>query len=169
MSPRDAGLPSPRTRVGYTPSFDGVLNNGESWVARRRASEASLKSGVGPSRDVNGEHSHDGKASEIREEEEDHGSAAPTRNGQVRNNLRQPSPSPRVDTSASGGAISSENQSIGIEAGIAQMSLGTNSSNGLDSPGGTATIPGPPPGLLDVAAVEWSYKDPSGQVQGIAA
>jgi PERQ amino acid-rich with GYF domain-containing protein len=25
---------------------------------------------------------------------------------------------------------------------------------------------GPPPGLIDLAAVEWSYKDPTGQVQG---
>ncbi|KAL0576818.1 kinesin-like protein, partial [Marasmius crinis-equi] len=62
-SPRDVGLPSPR-RLGHTPSFDGVLNGGESWVARRRASE-----GLGKIAGVTREPS--GEENEIREEEEE--------------------------------------------------------------------------------------------------
>ncbi|KAF7367313.1 GYF domain-containing protein [Mycena sanguinolenta] len=63
MSPRDTALPSPRTRLGHTPTFDGVLNGGESWVARRRASEAKAVA-----RDAD---HHEGPNLEIREEDED--------------------------------------------------------------------------------------------------
>lgn len=56
---------SPRTRI--TPGFDGVLaGGGESWTARRRASEGLSRAGMVASRDENGiDHGPD-----IREESE---------------------------------------------------------------------------------------------------
>jgi len=161
MTPRDAALSSPRARVGYTPSFDGVFNSGESWVARRRASEASLKSGVGSSR----EHGDqlDNKTSEIREEEENSG-RQPQNDGQVEDtvNVNQPDPS-----SFSALPQSSHNESNLLESQIAAVDLSTGVS-GLNVPEPLNSHPsnGPAPSISDLASVEWSYKDPSGQVQG---
>ncbi|KAF7310551.1 GYF domain-containing protein [Mycena chlorophos] len=103
QTPVSPALPSPRTRFGQPPTFDGVLNGGESWVARRRLSEAKA---TNASRDPE---SHDGRTTDIREEDEDPPKpAAP---------VKQPTP------------------------------------------------PNPPP-PQDLAAVQWSYLDPQGQLQG---
>jgi len=167
-SPRDIGLPSPRTRVGLTPTFDGVLNGGESWVARRRTSEGLLRAGgSGTSRDLGGEYQQDGKGSEIREEEEN--GHVVERKGEVHDkpSAHQPSQSPHPDTSPSGGDASKESilpENLTRNMGLAHLSL-TGNCPSVDSLTSGSVI-GSPPGLPDLASVEWSYLDPQGQVQG---
>ncbi|KAJ3516789.1 hypothetical protein NLJ89_g912 [Agrocybe chaxingu] len=151
LSPREA---SPRTRVGYTPNFDGVLNSGESWVARRRASEASMKPANGQIR----EELDPGAKAGILEEKEDE-PAGISRTHQADGSFLPSSSSPRI--------LSAEPQQYVGNANNA------NNRNAFSLNGTTSAYSqpnqaeaGPPPGLVDLAAVEWSYKDPTGQVQG---
>ncbi|KAJ7102390.1 hypothetical protein B0H15DRAFT_814411 [Mycena belliarum] len=142
LSPRDAALPSPRTRIGHTPTFDGVLNGGESWVARRRASEAKAIGNA--SRD-------EGRGPELREEDEDAnldsgGNAAPQ-------DLPQTKPSPSRDPPTV--------QPKTDEA----ASYSPHLKNGADLKA-TAVANGPSPGMVDLPSVQWSYLDPQGQLQG---
>jgi PERQ amino acid-rich with GYF domain-containing protein len=160
MSARDAAIPAPRNRVGFTPNFDGVLNSGDSWVARRRASESSLKAGVGTSRDQGDQ--LDNKASEIQEEEEDGGQQHQSQeHGEEKSGVSQ-----QHATSITGPSQSSNNVSLldgqTVATDMARLSIGAN-----DSTVKNITSNGPPPSIPDLASVEWSYKDPSGQIQGI--
>ncbi|TFK36780.1 hypothetical protein BDQ12DRAFT_724615 [Crucibulum laeve] len=153
MSPRDGGQPSPRTRGGYTPGFDGVLSSGESWVARRRASEASLKAGA--SAREGGEH-HEEKVIREEKEEEEISGPHPT----VKSSRISPSPGSQQ--------LQPDNQQSGdfsetVRGTNIEQFPGNNIAETL--PGGLRNV-GPPPGLQDLASIEWSYKDPSGQVQG---
>lgn len=154
MSPRDAAVPSPRTRVGYTSNFDGVLNNGDSWVARRRASEASLKSGAGTFRD-SGDQAPDGKAPEIREEEEDGNHEPRKENGDEPDSLSGGSSSKTI----SDGAAFQDDPNISTN--MSHLSLDTYNQPAQEQMGN-----GPPPGITDLTSIEWSYKDPQGQIQG---
>ncbi|KAJ7655269.1 hypothetical protein DFH06DRAFT_496661 [Mycena polygramma] len=145
LSPRDAALPSPRTRLGHTPTFDGVLNGGESWVSRRRASEAKAVGNA--SRDA------EARGPEIREEDED---PNPNSGGKsVPHEIPQataspsPDPPPPAPQPKTGDRVS---QSPQVQNG-----------SGL---GGSVVPNGPPPGILDLASVQWSYLDPQGQLQG---
>lgn len=151
LSPRDPA----RSRGSYTPGFDGVLNNGESWVSRRRASETAGKS-VTTSKEAT-ENFQEIKASGIREEkEEDYGNSTQS-NTDIDSNLFSTHSSPEKRYASS----SSEN--------IQDTSRNTLSANGSvnsDPFGPNHASVGPPPGLVDLASVEWSYKDPTGQVQG---
>ncbi|KAF9535741.1 hypothetical protein CPB83DRAFT_842258 [Crepidotus variabilis] len=149
-SPRD--VVPPRTRVGHTPNFDGVLNNGESWVARRRASEASMKAAT-----------RDGQTLEqapvtsgIREEkEEDHPAATQQVNGDGHASLS--SSSPDYNGAVSGGtSISNDVVQMGAEHNV----------SGIGSSGNERTNIVSPPGLIDPNTIQWSYKDPTGQTQG---
>ncbi|KAJ6604179.1 hypothetical protein DFH09DRAFT_300736 [Mycena vulgaris] len=146
LSPRDAALPSPRTRLGHTPTFDGVLNGGESWVARRRASEA--KSVGNASRDPD---HHEGRSLELREEDED----------ASLNSGGNPIPHETPQTTAS---PSHDPPATQPKAGDG-ASYSPHIQNGSDLTGTTAPN-GPPPGILDLASVQWSYLDPQGQLQG---
>lgn len=150
-----------RPRMGYTPSFDGVLNNGESWVARRRTSEASLKSGNAPGRDVDGPQT--AKAFGIQEEKEDE-------SGQrLEANIEDQSP-----YLSSSPHLLSEVPRQFVNATDAHDPFKLPQCSRLprnESPPSTLYIherieAPPPPGLPDLLAVEWSYKDPSGQIQG---
>ncbi|KAF9458750.1 hypothetical protein BDZ94DRAFT_1269950 [Collybia nuda] len=148
MSPRDIALPSPRTRVGYTPNFDGVLNNGESWVARRRASEASLKSSAGASRDP-GDQVIDSKAPEIQEEEEE--SSLTSRKGN------------RDESGSLSGGSAFKSDGAAFQD---NLNIGADMSHSYNQPVYEQMSNGPPPGIPDLASIEWSYKDPQGQIQG---
>ncbi|RDB28984.1 hypothetical protein Hypma_015129 [Hypsizygus marmoreus] len=160
-SPRDTTAPSPRRGPGYTPNFDGVLNSGESWVARRRASEASLKSGAGTSREGGGQYQQENKASEIREEEEDIGHE-PGQNSRTTDAPRNPQASPNPVNNPRHSKESSASNGQDATADMARLSLGINGTININpSTGGPpATVP------PDLATIDWSYKDPSGQVQG---
>ncbi|KAF9072776.1 hypothetical protein BDP27DRAFT_388353 [Rhodocollybia butyracea] len=144
LSPRETGMPSPRGRLGHTPSFDGVLNGGESWMARRRASEVSKNAPRDPGEDPK----------EIREEDEE-------------NNLDSQSRPGAMGSLASGIAMQKPDS---IESGLAQIALDAPPSAAVpsltNSPASTSASIGPPPGIVDLASVEWSYLDPQGQIQG---
>ena len=150
-SPRDATVASPRRGPGYTPTFDGILSSGESWVARRRASEASPKAGTGAGRDILGDHSNESKGIEIPEEEEDD---AGNRKMQIPNDDIYPATaSGDIESPIPGGQDPS--------AEMLNLSI-NNSSSAVGSHGS----PSPLTGTIDYARIDWSYKDPSGQVQG---
>ncbi|EGO02779.1 hypothetical protein SERLA73DRAFT_119817 [Serpula lacrymans var. lacrymans S7.3] len=171
-SPRDGGaLPSPRNRIGaFASGFDGVLSGGDSWVARRRASEGMLKSAGAPpaARAEHGE--SDNKGPEIKEEEEENPPAPPKNARNEAKSGAQQSSSPPAPLSAHipSNPIISETY---LESGVANMSLNNNNNvqAGQQIASGMTTSispAGPPPGLPDVSTVEWSYLDPQGQVQG---
>ncbi|KAJ7124790.1 hypothetical protein C8R43DRAFT_34674 [Mycena crocata] len=151
LSPRDAALPSPRTRIGHTPTFDGVLNGGESWVARRRASEA--KSIGNASREPD---PHEGRGSEIREEDED----ANIDSGGNSGGIETPHKIPKATASPSRDPPSSAQPKVDDGA-----TYSPHLQNGTDLTG-IAASNGPPPGIQDLASVQWSYLDPQGQLQG---
>ncbi|KAG5636559.1 hypothetical protein H0H81_007611 [Sphagnurus paluster] len=146
-SPRDIA-PSPRRGPGYTPGFDGILSGGDSWVARRRASEASLKATSGTPREGGGDYQPDVKASEIREEEEETNREADIHSRSTGDPDRKLSPQ-------TGGT----ELSLPDRHPTAQLAP---SSEGLNDRVG-ASVPNSAP---DLTTVQWSYKDPSGQIQG---
>lgn len=160
LSPRDM---SPRTRVGYTSNFDGVLNNGDSWTARRRLAEASLKTAAAPGRDSSDNPLN--MPSGIREEKEDEqdpGSQSLQTDSQ--NFFASSSPHLRTEEpqqyeTTAGGSDNSNNMP---QTGSFGLNGASNPTQFVNDHVGV----GPPPGLVDLAAVEWSYKDPTGQIQG---
>jgi PERQ amino acid-rich with GYF domain-containing protein len=157
-SPRDA-LPNPRVRVGFGPNFDGVLNGGDSWVARRKASEGLLKAGVTQvSRGEQGEvdHQQDNQDGEVKD-----GEVGRLCTERQENVVQQSQGADRLpdsrDVDASLAEVSTKTQNLAVEP--------ASNHSVEDSP---ASIPpiGPLPGILDLASVEWSYLDPQGHVQG---
>ena len=154
-SSRDVGLPSPRNRVGTTLNFDG----GDSWTAHRRASEASLKSAIAMSREASGDLQNDTRASDIREEQGQDGF-----DGKVEKALDR----------GSGGLSTYQAEYVaGQNSGSAQTDLlnvnlrANHSENVVDYNVSDRVSSGPPPPpFQDLASVEWSYKDPTGQIQG---
>jgi len=146
MSPREA---SPRTKVGYTPGFDGVFNSGDSWVARRRT-DVSVKTGNGPGREPS-EKQQGSRSSGILEEKED-----TKQSGENSSFFAISSPQARRYSAVVGGMDCAT--SMDHRDGFASNGSVNSRLYGVDI--------GPPPGLMDLAAIEWSYKDPTGQVQG---
>lgn len=130
-SPRESAMPSPRTRGPLTPGgIDGVLSGGDSWMARRRASEAG-KALPTPRGD-------DGGGEQIKEEDET--------GADTSDNWR--AKAPKTDDPAPAPKAPVDNQPV---------------TNG----GPASAVPAKPPGLpLDVAAIEWQYLDPQGNIQG---
>ena len=159
QNPAISSRETARTRVGYTPSFDGVLNNGESWVARRRASEASLKSGNTLGRDVF-DSQQASKASGIQEEMEGSGQKLEL-DAAIEDQSPYLSSSPRV--------LSDEPHQSLLATDVHEPFTQGSQLPREESPSSTLYVherTPPPPGLLDLSAVEWSYKDPTGQIQG---
>ncbi|KAG6919561.1 hypothetical protein DXG01_004224 [Tephrocybe rancida] len=151
-SPREAA-PSPRRGSAYTPGFDGILGGSDSWVARRRASEASQKAGTSTSREGGLDYQLEGKASDIREEEEDT-SHEPIEDQRPAGEPHDPNQSAAAQHAVNGPSSSNGQEAI---AEMAHLSLNANV-NGVSNASPVAGV--------DLASVEWSYKDPSGQVQG---
>ena len=154
-SPRDAALPSPRTRIGGTPGFEGVL--GESWSSRRRGDSLSKPSVEAPPRREREptDHGKDLKGPDIKEEDEDTARKAEQNSG-----AGAGSGVARPDAPAANGVDADNPDSVqGVNNGIATLSSGTNSD-------ATSGVPSKPPGLTDLANIEWSYLDPQGNVQG---
>lgn len=158
MSPRDS---SPRTRVGFPTNFDGVLSNGDSWTPRRRASDNMVKQSNNAPRDAldtNGVPKQDG----IREEKEDdttkqaHGSGEEgspyTSSHSLHSDEHQPFD--RVG-GLDGKAV------LGVVNPVPTHNLGGTNIYAQNRPDLIPNL-----GAIDLAAVEWSYKDPTGQIQG---
>ncbi|KAG2368205.1 hypothetical protein BDR07DRAFT_1391499 [Suillus spraguei] len=170
-SPRDGALPSPRTRIGgFTSGFDGVLNGGDSWMARRRTSESVLKVGGASMGTRPDSREEDAKGHNIKEVEEEH---------PVENTTLHPSPSGASQLSPIPDALPpdttsnspSQRSALSPDSAVhrmAGMSLDENERTNADFRPNSAAdslTTGPPPGL-DPASIEWSYLDPQGQVQG---
>jgi PERQ amino acid-rich with GYF domain-containing protein len=154
---RETGLPSPRNRVGFGPSFDGVLNGAESWTARRRATEGlpKLEAALSPQGTREEGERLDGKA-EIKEEDEQH-----ERPGAARDDSSAVPPSHQNH--------SSDIPAVGVQA--AERNPGVSSVTSRAAPETSNHLNmdltwRPSPGVPDLASVEWSYLDPQGQVQG---
>lgn len=160
LSPRDV---SPRTRVGYTSSFDGVLNSGESWITRRRTAEAPTKTGNGSGHETTD--NQQSKASGILEEEkedEQRGGSGPQ---QGESQSFFPSPQLHTEEPHQFDAMNAPTDNLGNV--IPTNPFPANGTTNSNRYGNDHMGVGPPPGLVDSAAVEWSYKDPTGQIQGI--
>ena len=168
---RDGTLHSPRTRIGgFASGFDGVLNGGDSWMARRRTSESILKVGASPGTLL------EGREEEVKEpdikEAENTSVAQNTALQSDLSGLSRQSP-PTSDALPPDATSDSPNQRSALNAdSVASHIAGMN----LDEDRQTSTtfhpnpvtdtpMVGTPPGL-DPASIEWSYLDPQGQVQG---
>jgi PERQ amino acid-rich with GYF domain-containing protein len=172
-SPRDSGLPSPRTRGPLAPGFDGILNSGETWVSRRRASESGtrLSSGIGPRADDDDELQSTSRLKIDEQEEEQY---------------HQPefndAPDPRDGTAFSQNSGVPPMNSQGPEQSVVDNTVSP-STNGTERPDSsthpvpTESVPAQPltnstpvtaapQPVTNPATVEWSYLDPQGQVQG---
>ncbi|KAG5729781.1 GYF domain-containing protein mpd2 [Termitomyces sp. T112] len=157
VSPRDAA-PSPRRGPGYSPGFDGVLGGNDAWIARRRASEVSLKASAGASQEVGADHQLESKTSDIREEEEN---PEPNEDEHPIGEADDPD---RTTASQDAGNDPPQIDGQDATADMARLSLNI---NGSSNPGSlNNSVSASPAITVDLAAVEWSYKDPSGQVQG---
>jgi PERQ amino acid-rich with GYF domain-containing protein len=175
-SPRDSGLPSPRTRGPLAPGFDGILNSGETWVSRRRASESGtrLSSGVHPRVDDDDELQ---SASRLRidEQEED----------QHRHPESIDTPDPLGEDVSSRNMSALSGNSQGREPSVVDNSPSMNGTERPSSPTfhnpthsvPTESIPvqpltNPTPvtatsqTVTNPATIEWTYLDPQGSVQG---
>lgn len=170
LSPREA-LPSPRTRIPGSAGIDGVLS--DSWSIRRRTSEGLLKPA---GRTGDGSESHDNpQATGIKEEEEEN-KVAGQDDGGAPNGVGQAAQSdpPPENVLAGRGEAQANANSIG--AGIGKLTLNTqpgdvnagdvNAGNPAPHSPVESAPAGPPPGIMDLSTVEWSYLDPQGQVQG---
>ncbi|KAI0651428.1 hypothetical protein C8Q79DRAFT_899047 [Trametes meyenii] len=148
-------LPSPRGRIGQTPGFDGVLN--ETWSSRRRNAELA-KSGNGQNK-LDKEGGGDGRGPDIKEQEED----ALHASGAQKNDESSGGTSTGAATANGGGGENSNPATSQLNGQLSKLSI-----NGQqDNPPATATNQSePPPGLVDLSNVEWSYLDPQGNVQG---
>ncbi|KAH9994407.1 hypothetical protein BJV77DRAFT_994542 [Russula vinacea] len=158
-SPRDSGLPSPRTRGPLAPGFDGILNSGETWVSRRRASESGtrLSSGVHPRVDDDDELQ---SASRLRidEQEEDqhrHSESIDTPDPLGENpSVVDNSPSMNGTERPSSPTFHNPTHSVPTES-IPVQPL----TNPTPVTATSQTVTNP-------ATIEWTYLDPQGSVQG---
>jgi PERQ amino acid-rich with GYF domain-containing protein len=159
---RDAGQTAPRGgRVGFGQSFDGVLNGGESWVARRKSTEGGLKQGVSPlTKPGPAGTEQEIKGLDVHEE------------GQEQEAPPQPmDPAGSVDGGGVAPDVTLDSQSV--EAAVADLTLNDAKASVQDQPPAPnvdhsppSFSVGPPPGLPDLSNTEWSYLDPQGDVQG---
>jgi PERQ amino acid-rich with GYF domain-containing protein len=168
-SPRDTALASPRTRIGFGPSFDGVLGGGDSWIARRKAAEGLSKSTSGSRGDPVSE--GDSKATEIKEEEESSDIAITARSEEKPESDQQSAP----QQSESSSTVNEISEERAFQTANMNISGIPSESDGQDipdvSPGEAASalaLDSTPstPSQSDLANVEWSYLDPQGNVQG---
>ncbi|KAI0961032.1 hypothetical protein AcV7_000246 [Taiwanofungus camphoratus] len=171
-SPRETALPSPRTRIGHAPGFDGVLS--ESWSSRRRGTENGPK-GVGtPSLRNNKDGSqNDRKGLDIKEENEDdlHSSGQPSSSheklsSEVTTDSQSDPPLDGIPNDPPQKVAKDSNDPSGSTANSAVGSQDNANSLPVVGSNGDSMVSGPPPGLTDPASIEWSYLDPQGQVQG---
>lgn len=151
--------------MGFGPGFDGVLGGGDSWIARRKAAEAALKSSNNSREDSVSE--PESKAVEIKEEEEEPDLHKLAEDNDVRNSsslLEGANVQSATDEVPKDPNVQTLNNAMG------NLSVGNNQF-ASDLSVGVSMLPGQvslPPNQIqvDLASVEWSYLDPQGNVQG---
>jgi len=175
-SPRDSGLPSPRTRGPATPGFDGILNSGESWVSRRRASESGtrLNSGATSRADGDDEPQSTSRLKIDEEDEDQHRQSGPAdapnppvQSASPQNLSNQSGSSPPGPELPANDVVSSSIN--GAEDAASSTTHTANPVSDSDSPqsltNSTSVTAASQP-VTNPANVEWSYLDPQGNVQG---
>ena len=172
-SPRDAAPPPSRGRNG--PGFDGVLGSGEPWTMRRRGSETRPRPGGSGSRDSGG---LNGQVDEISEMKLKDGADGVGGSDQVDkatalDKVSGTQSSPQRDQQ-DGGAFKrteashehSQNQLID-DGGQKHLPNDPSATMTFTEPAATTRSPIPNvTGTTDLAAIEWSYLDIQGVVQG---
>jgi PERQ amino acid-rich with GYF domain-containing protein len=177
-APRDASLPSARTRGSLTPGFDGILNSGETWTSRRRASESGtrLNSGIPLRGDGDGEPQSASRLKIDEEEEEHHRHSGSTpdpvgQDASSQNLGHPPGDSPQgvepsinndVPLSSVNGNESPTSCAFHSATQPVPADVVTVQSSPNSAPMTTAPLP-----VANPASIEWSYLDPQGQVQGM--
>jgi len=178
-SPRDSGLPSPRTRGPLNPGFDGILNSGETWVSRRRASESGTRLNPGATTRTDGDDEPQSASRHRIDEEEEE---------QHRHSESIDPPGPLGQSASS--------QDSGLPTGDSPQepeqsdfhNIVSSSVNGAEGPTGSTPHTAPHPFAADgqpstntvpaisasqpttnPTSVEWSYLDPQGLVQGMSS
>ena len=177
-SPRDGSLPSPRTRGPVTPSFDGILNSGETWVSRRRASESGTRLNSGATRGGGDSEPQSGNRLKIDEVEEEQQRPSGPRPGSTGDNPSQnadPSPGDSTQAATRPANDSTTSSPMSVGGGSTPFHDATQTSaqvpvDGLPAqPSGNPTpVTATPQHVASPVSVEWSYLDPQGQVQGTA-
>jgi PERQ amino acid-rich with GYF domain-containing protein len=176
-SPRDSGLPSPRTRGPLNPGFDGILNSGETWVSRRRASESGTRLNSGATTRAEGDDEPQ-SASRLKideeEEEEEHlhsesidppdplGQSAASRDLSLPtgNSLLEPEQSD-IHNAVSSPMNGSEGPTSSTLHTAPHPLAADDQPSTNTVPATSASQPATNP-----AGIEWSYLDPQGLVQG---
>ena len=174
-SPRESSQPSPRTRIPFSPSFDGVLSGGDTWAARRRYSEGLQKGVKGEASGSGGEGQQEGKEEDIKEEDEEVSKdnkdtePSPAVIDDGLDSVHQPeSPRPQPEPSCNPAPNGPSKESPEVQVanvGIRNLSLASETSakeSGTPGKEESATAIT----VHDLASIEWSYLDPQGQVQG---
>jgi hypothetical protein len=164
-SPREAGLPSPRLRGPTTPTFDGILSGVDSRLAKRKVSSAARG-------DLSAtDHLNDRRNPDIKEDVELSSDNPPAEQFSSQNQGATNGTSHTTDTShdltlhQNGNPTQAPVQGADMVAqGLSNMSI-SNQANG-HPPNPDLSTSATPPIITDLAAVEWSYLDPQGQVQG---
>jgi len=175
-SPRDTSLPSPRTRGPLNPGFDGILNSGETWVSRRRASESGTRLNSGATTRAEGDDElQSASRLKIDEEEEEHHRHSES--------IDPPDPlgqsASSQDSSLPTGDSLQEPEQSGIHNAVSSPVNGTEGPTSstlhtalhpaaADDQPSTNTVPATSASqpATNPASIEWSYLDPQGLVQG---
>ena len=173
VSPRDAAPPPPRGRNGS--GFDGVLGSGEPWNMRRRGSETRPRIGGSTTRDTSGVNGQVDEISEMQLKDDADGVQGFDRADKPvildKTSITQSPPrGDQQDDEAfqqtEAGHALSRNQLIDDNG---QEHLSNIPSATMTSTGPTTTVQSQVPnvtGMTDPAAIEWSYLDTQGIVQG---
>lgn len=171
-SPRDAAPPPPR---GRNSGFDGVLGSGEPWNMRRRGSETRPRIGGSAARDSAGVNGQVDEISEMKSKDGADGAQESDRaDGPVALDTAPIAQSlPQRDQQDDGafqrtepGHALGRNQLIDDSG---QEHLSNVKSATITSTDPTTTMQSRAPntaGTSDLAAIEWSYLDTQGTVQG---
>jgi PERQ amino acid-rich with GYF domain-containing protein len=175
-SPRDSSLPSPRTRGPLNPGFDGILNSGETWVSRRRASESGTRLNSGATTRAEGnDEPQSASRLKIDEEEEEHHLHSesidpPDPLGQSASSQDSSLPTadslPEPEQFHIHNAVSSPMN--GSEVPTSSMLHTAPHPLAADDQPSTNTVPATSASqpATNPASIEWSYLDPQGLVQG---
>jgi PERQ amino acid-rich with GYF domain-containing protein len=175
---REAGLPSARTRGSLTPGFDGILNSGETWTSRRRASESGTKlnSNTPLRGDGDGELQPASRLKIDEEEEKNrcHSGTTPDPTEQDASSQslgHSPSDSPPGAEPSIDNDVSTTSASVDGSEGptIHNATQSVSADAPVRSSASPVTVPTALQPVTNPVGVEWSYLDPQGQVQGTQA
>ena len=171
VSPRDAAPPTPRGRSGS--GFDGVLGSGEPWSMRRRGSETRPRIGGSAARDSGGLNGQVDEISEMKLKDDGVQGFDRADKPVILDNPRITQSSPQRDQQDGGafqrteaGHALSQNQLIDDSGQEHLPNSPSTTMTSIESTTTTQNQVSNAQGTTDLAAIEWSYLDTQGIVQG---